>query len=57
MTGRFKVGIIGCGHIFDAYARLSRVFAPIEIVACVTLSRAAALVKEPSRTMRSKLRS
>lgn len=31
---RWNVGIIGCGHIFDAYARLSRVFKPINLVAC-----------------------
>lgn len=42
MTGRFKVGIIGCGHIFDAYARLSRLFAPVEIVACADIDQAAA---------------
>ncbi|MCX5478055.1 Gfo/Idh/MocA family oxidoreductase [Kaistia geumhonensis] len=42
MTRRFKVGIIGCGHIFDAYARLSRVFAPIDIVACADIDQLAA---------------
>jgi len=42
MTRRFKVGIIGCGHIFDAYARLSRVFAPIDIVACADIDQTAA---------------
>ncbi len=42
MIRRFKVGIIGCGHIFDAYARLSRVFAPIEIVACADIDQLAA---------------
>ncbi|NLS00100.1 Gfo/Idh/MocA family oxidoreductase [Rhizobium sp. P38BS-XIX] len=43
MTGKqWNVGIIGCGHIFDAYARLSAVFKPIRLVACADVDMAAA---------------
>jgi len=37
MSAKRKIGVIGCGHIFDAYARLSQVFAPIHLVACADL--------------------
>lgn len=43
MAGKkWNVGIIGCGHIFDAYARLSSVFEPINLVACSDVDMAAA---------------
>jgi predicted dehydrogenase len=43
MTGRqWNVGIIGCGHIFDAYARLSTVFEPVRLVACSDVDMATA---------------
>ncbi|KFL31386.1 oxidoreductase [Devosia riboflavina] len=42
MTKQWSVGIIGCGHIFDAYARLSQVFAPLRIVACADIDPATA---------------
>ncbi|WP_068088380.1 Gfo/Idh/MocA family protein [Polycladidibacter stylochi] len=38
MQTKLKVGIIGCGHIFDTYMRLAPLFGSIEIVACSDLN-------------------
>jgi predicted dehydrogenase len=42
MSKQWNVGVIGCGHIFDAYARLAKVFAPIRLVACADIDMTAA---------------
>ncbi len=48
MATKAKVGIIGCGNIFPAYIKGSRVFDILEIAACADLmpERAAARAKE-----------
>lgn len=43
MSKRWNVGVVGCGHIFDAYARLSEVFEPIRLVACADIDHATAV--------------
>ncbi|MGO1077972.1 Gfo/Idh/MocA family protein [Inquilinus sp. CA228] len=42
MARQWTIGVLGCGNIFDAYARLSAIFAPVQLVACADVSRAAA---------------
>ena len=37
-----RVGIVGCGNIFDVYARNARMFAGIAVVACASRSNGAA---------------
>jgi predicted dehydrogenase len=45
MARQWNVGILGCGNIFDAYARLAAVFAPIKLVACADIDPQAAAAK------------
>jgi predicted dehydrogenase len=45
MARQWNVGVLGCGNIFDAYARLSAVFAPVKLVACADLNGEAAAAK------------
>jgi len=42
MARQWTIGVLGCGNIFDAYARLSVLFAPLRLVACADIDRAAA---------------
>lgn len=41
MARQWSIGVLGCGNIFDAYARLSAIFAPVRLVACADVNRAA----------------
>ncbi len=45
MSLKTKIGVIGCGHISDAYFKASEIFDNIEVIACADINMEAAKAK------------